>query len=33
LAGHIKKIGTHAVKVSVSHQVVANVSISVVAVS
>ena len=31
LAGHIKKIGTHAVKVSLAHQVVANVSISVVA--
>jgi len=31
LAGHIKKIGTHAVKVSLTHQVVANVSISVVA--
>ena len=31
LAGHIKKIGTHAVKISLAHQVVANVSISVVA--
>lgn len=31
LAGHIKKTGTHAVKVSLAHQVVANVSISVVA--
>ena len=33
LAGHIKKIGTHAVKVSLPHQVVADVSISVVAAS
>lgn len=33
LAGHIKKIGIHAVKVSISHQVVANVSITVVAAS
>ena len=31
LAGHIKKIGTHEVKVSLAHQVVANISISVVA--
>ena len=31
LAGHIKKIGTHAVKVSLAHQVVADLSISVVA--
>lgn len=31
LAGHIKKTGTHAAKVSLAHQVVANVSISVVA--
>ncbi len=31
MAGHIKKIGTHAVKVSLAHQVVASVSISVVA--
>lgn len=31
LAGHIKKTGTHAVKVALAHQVVANVSISVVA--
>jgi large subunit ribosomal protein L9 len=33
LAGHIKKIGTHAVKVLLSHQVVADVSISVIAAS
>lgn len=33
LSGHIKKIGTHAVKVSLALQVVANVSISVVAAS
>jgi large subunit ribosomal protein L9 len=33
LAGHIKKIGTHVVKVSLPHQVVADVSISVVAAS
>ena len=33
LAGHIKKIGIHAVKVSLAHQVVADVSISVVAAS
>jgi len=31
LAGHIKKIGTHAVKVSLAHQVVANVTVSVIA--
>ncbi len=31
LAGHIKKTGVHAVKVSLAHQVVANVSVSVVA--
>ena len=31
LAGHIKKTGTHAVKVSLAHQVVATVSVSVVA--
>ncbi len=33
MTGHIKKIGTYAVKVSLAHQVVANVSISVVAAS
>ncbi len=31
LAGHIKKIGTHEVKVSLAHQVIANISISVIA--
>ena len=31
LAGHIKKTGVHAVKVSLAHQVVANVSVSVIA--
>ena len=31
LAGHIKKTGTHAVKVSLAHQVVANVTVTVVA--
>lgn len=31
LAGHIKKVGTHAVKVSLTNHVVANVSITVVA--
>ena len=31
LAGHIKKIGTHAVKVSLTNHVVANISITVVA--
>lgn len=31
LAGHIKKTGTHSAKVSLSHQIVANVSITVVA--
>ena len=33
LAGHIKKTGTHSVKVLLAHQVVAEVSISVVAAS
>lgn len=32
LAGHIKKTGTHLVKVSLAHQIVANVSITVVAI-
>lgn len=31
LAGHIKKTGTHSVKVSLAHQIVADVSITVVA--
>jgi large subunit ribosomal protein L9 len=31
LAGHIKKTGTHAVKISLAHQVVANATITVVA--
>jgi large subunit ribosomal protein L9 len=31
LAGHIKKVGTHAVKISLAHQVVANATITVVA--
>jgi large subunit ribosomal protein L9 len=31
LAGHIKKTGTHSAKVSLAHQIVANVSITVVA--
>jgi large subunit ribosomal protein L9 len=31
LAGHIKKTGAHSVKVTLSHQVVANVTITVVA--
>ena len=31
LGGHIKKTGVHAVKVSLAHQVVANVSVSVIA--
>ena len=31
LAGHIKKVGTHAVKISLAHQVVANATVTVVA--